>query len=78
MASVYFLVACIFLRRRSKVNLWKIWWQTGADTLKTERRFADEIRKFPVLHLGYGIIKWGTLVVVSGYLATVFLFLIRR
>jgi hypothetical protein len=77
-AGLYFLAAYSFLWRRTGVNLWKVWWQTGTDNLKTEHRFATEIRQFPRWYLAYQIIKWSTLVVVVGYLVSVFLFLSRQ
>jgi hypothetical protein len=76
-ASVYFLAAYSFLWRKTGVNMWRVWSQT-TDNLKTERRFAVEIRKFPRWHFGYQLVKWGTLAVAIGYLACVFLFLSRR
>jgi hypothetical protein len=76
-ASVYFLAAYSFLWRKTGVNIWRVWWQT-TDNLKTERRFAVEIRKFPRWNFGYQLVKWGTLAVAIGYLACVFLFLSRR
>ena len=46
------------------------------DNLKTERRFAVEIQRFPAWHFGYQVVKWGTLLVVVSYLALVFILLI--
>jgi hypothetical protein len=77
-ASVYFIAADVYLWRKAGVNMWRVWWETRTDNLKTERRFAVEIRKFPAWHFGYQVVKWGTLLVVVSYLALVFIFLIRR
>ena len=77
-AGVYFLAAYSFLWRKTGVNMWKEWWQTDTNNLKTEGRFAAEIRRFPLWHLAYQVIKWGTLAVAVGYLASVFLFFSRR
>src|SRR5258708_6218552 len=77
-ASVYFLAAYAFLWRKTGVNMWKVWRQTSTDNLKTERRFAEEIRRFPQWHFAYQVIKWGTLAVVLGYLTCVFVFLSRQ
>jgi hypothetical protein len=77
-ASIYFLAAYFFLWRKTGVNLWKVWWQSSTDNAKTERRFAEEIRRFPQWHFVYQAIKWGTLAVVIGYLIWVFVYLSRR
>ena len=77
-ASAYFLAAYSFLWRKTGVNMWKVWWQTSTDNLKTERRFVVEIRRFPRWHFVYQVIKWGTLAVAIGYLAYVFVYLSRR
>jgi hypothetical protein len=45
--SAYFLCACYLLWKKIGVNMWTIWWQTRTNNLQTERRFADEIRRFP-------------------------------
>jgi hypothetical protein len=58
--------------------MWKVWWQTNTNNLKTERRFAAEIRRFPLWHFAYQAIKWGTLAVAIGSLACLFLFFSRR
>jgi hypothetical protein len=71
----YFLAAEIYLWKKTGVNLWKIWWQNDANSLMTERRFAEEIRKFPRWNVGYEFVKWGTPVVLIGYLASIFVFL---
>ena len=73
--SVYFTTAFSYVLKKSGVNLWKVWWETGCNNLKTERRFAEEIRKFPKLNVGYQVIKWGTLVVPVSYLVYVTLHL---
>jgi hypothetical protein len=77
-ASAYFVAADFFLWRKTGLNMWKVWWETNASNLKTERRFAAEIRKFPLWHFAYQVFKWGTLAVIMGYFASVFLFLTRR
>jgi len=78
LGSAYFLAAYCYLWKKTGVNMWKIWWKTNANNLKTERRFADEIRQFPKWHVAYQMIKWGTLVVCIGYLGCIFLYLSRR
>jgi hypothetical protein len=75
--AVYFATAYFYVWKKTGVNLWKFWWTTNGDNLKTERRFAEEIRQFPKLNVGYQIIKWGTLVVVVGCLVYVILHLCR-
>ena len=77
-AGAYFLAAYVYLWKKARINLWKIWWQTNTDNLKTERRFAAQIRKFPRWNLLYQLVKWGSLAVVVGYLACVFVYLSRR
>jgi hypothetical protein len=76
-AGAYFIAAYFYLWRKAGVNMWRVWWQT-TDNLKTERRFAVEIRRFPAWHFGYQIVKWGTLLVVVSYLALVFIYLARQ
>ena len=73
--AIYFATAYFYVWKKTGVNLWKFWWKTNCDNLKTERRFAEEIRQFPKLNVGYQIIKWGTLVVVVSYLVYVTLHL---
>ena len=77
-ASIYFLAAYSFLWQKTGLNMWSVWWQSNADNLKSERRFADEIRKFPCWHFGYQFVKWGTLVLALAYLTRVFFFLSQR
>jgi hypothetical protein len=76
--EVYFLAAEIYLWKKTGINIWKIWWQTNADNLKTERRFAEEIRKFPEWNFGYQTIKWGTLPVVIGYFIAIFAYVSQK
>jgi hypothetical protein len=75
--GVYFLAAEIYLWKKTGINMWKDRWKTG-DNLKTERRFAEEIRKFPKWHLGYQTVKWGTLPVVIGYIISIFIYVSHR
>ena len=77
-SGVYFLAAYVYLWRKAGVNMWRVWWQSNTDNLKTERRFAVEIRRFPAWHFWYQVVKWGTLLVVVSYLALVFIYLTRR
>jgi len=70
--AAYFATAYFYIWRKTGVNLWKFWRSSNCDNLKTERKFAEEIRKFQKLNVGYQFIKWGTLVVVLGYLLYVF------
>lgn len=76
-SGVYFLAAYAFLWKKSGVNMWRVWWQT-TDNLKTERRFAVEIRRFPGWYLGYQTVKWGTLPVVIGYIISNFIYILHR
>ena len=71
-SGIYFAGAYFYIWKKTGVNLWKFWWSSRCDNLKTERKFAEEIRKFPKLNIGYQFIKWGTLAVVLGYLVYVF------
>ena len=64
LVSIYFLIAEVYLWRMTGVNMWKVWWQTNTSSLKTERRFAQEIKQFPRLNLLYQAIKWITPIVV--------------
>ena len=75
-AGVYFVAAYFYLWRKTGVNMWRVRWETS--NLKAERRFAIEIRRFPAWHFGYQVLKWGTLLVVVGYLALIFIYLTRR
>jgi len=75
--GAYFLAAYSYLWKKTGVNMWKVWWQANTNDLKTERRFATEIRKFPRWSFAYQVIKWGTLVVCIGHLAWVFFYLLR-
>ena len=77
-AGAYFLAAYSYLWRKTGTNMWKVWWQTNTDNLKTERRFAVEIRRFPRLHFLFQVIKWGTLAAAIGYLTCVFVYLSQR
>lgn len=74
-AGAYFLAAYSYLWRKTGTNMWKAWWQADTDNLKTERRFAVEIRRFPRWYFLYQLIKWGTLAVAIGYLTSVFVYL---
>jgi len=76
--SGYLMAACFYLWKMTGVNMWKVWWQTNASHLKTEHRFAEEVRKFPRWHFGYQMVKWGTFGVIIGYLVCVFLYVSRR
>ena len=67
-SSLYFQAAYVYVWRRTGISLWKVWWRTSGN--KTERRFAEEIARFPGWKIAYEIVKWGTLVVVLGYLAS--------
>jgi len=71
--AVYFTVAYVHILRKSGVNLWKVWWNTRGNNIKTERRFAEEIRSFPVLNAVYQVYKWSTLVVLLGTFVYIFL-----
>jgi hypothetical protein len=75
--GVYFLAAYAYLWKKAGVNMWRVWWQTTGN-LKTERRFAVEIRRFPRWHLGYQTVKWGTLPVVIGYITSIFIYVSHR
>lgn len=77
-AGVYFAAAYAYLWRKAHVNMWKVWWKVSGDNLKTERRFAEEVRKFPKLNVGYQLVKWCTPAVCLGYLALVFIYLLRK
>jgi hypothetical protein len=78
LGSAYFLAAFFYLWKKTGINMWKIWWLTNADNLKTERRFADEIRRFRGWNFAYQAVKWGTLAVFIGHLIGVFIYLSRR
>jgi hypothetical protein len=76
--AVYFIAAECYLWKKTGVNLRKFWWKNSGDNLKTERRFADEIRKFPQWGFACQTIKWETPVVVIGYIVSVFVCASRR
>ena len=75
--SVYFLAAYLFLWKKTGINMWKVRWKTDGN-LKTERRFAQEIRRFPGWHIAYQIVKWGTLPVIIGYFISIFIYVSHR
>jgi len=75
--SVYFLAAYLFLWKKTGINMWKVRWKTDGN-LKTERRFAKEIRRFPGWHVVYQIVKWGTLAVFIGYIISIFIYVSHR
>ncbi len=62
--GVFFLVTMTYVGKKTGTNFLRFWWQSGTDNIKTERRFGDEIRAFPVLNALYQFLKWGTPVVV--------------
>ena len=72
-SAMYFATANFYIWKKTGINLWKFWWNSNGDNLKTERKFAEQIRQFQKLNIGYQFIKWGTLVVVLGYLLYVFI-----
>jgi hypothetical protein len=72
--AAYFIAAYCYLWRKTGVKMWKVWWQTNASNLKTERRFAEEIRRFPRWNFAYQMVKWGTLSVAIGYLIFVLIY----
>jgi hypothetical protein len=65
-AGFFFLIAEVYIWRKTKVNMWKVWWQTDTSNIKTERRFAQEIKQFPRLNFLYQVIKWTTPIVALG------------
>ena len=77
-AGIYFAVAYVYLWRKARVNMWKVWCKVSGDNLRAEWRFAEEVRRFPKLNVGYQLVKWCTPAVCLGYLALVFIYLLRR
>jgi len=63
LGSIFFMGSWIYIWRKSGVSLWKEWWRTNMNSIKIERRFAVEVKQFPVLNFLYHMIKWGTLLV---------------
>ncbi len=66
LVGVFFLCAQTYVYRHTGVNFWRLWWRKG--NIGTERRFAEEVRKFPRLNAGYQAVKWSTPVVILAVL----------
>src|SRR5258707_15438019 len=54
-AGIYFAVAYVYLWRKARVNMWKVWCKMSGDNLRTERRFPEGMRRFPKMNVGYQV-----------------------
>ncbi|MBN1268741.1 MAG: hypothetical protein JXB04_04075 [Kiritimatiellae bacterium] len=76
--GIYFLFAEIYIWRKTGVNMWKVWWRTNTDSIKTERRFAEEVKQFQKLNLLYRVIKWTTPAIMIACLVLAYFAVLRR
>jgi hypothetical protein len=76
--AICFNAASFYLWKKTGVNMWKFSWSVSFDNIKIEKRFSEELRKFPNLKIVYEALKWGSAIVVLGCLVWVFAWPWRR
>ena len=64
LAGAFFIVAFVYVGKKTGTSFVRLWWQFRTDSIKTERKFGEEVRAFPVLSTFYQFFKWGTPVVI--------------
>ena len=75
--AVYFIAAYFYLWAKGRLGK-RAEPSEATNSLTREWWFAAEIRRFPVWHFWYQVVKWGTLFVAVGYFVWVFIYFTRR
>lgn len=76
--ATYFNAAWFYLWKKTGVNMWSISWAMSFNNIKIEKRFAEEIRNFPKLNAGYQLVKWGSPILLVGYITWIMIWIFKR
>ena len=71
LVGTFFLVTMAYVGKKTGTNFIAFWWRARTSSIKTERRFGDEVKSFPVINFLYGFFKWSTPVVIVAWLVFV-------